>query len=68
MCNRRIAPVVETHRIITAVLPLAHSKDRQLSLMLLINISIYVIFTLVLSYILTYQQITQYNYKSLEEI
>ncbi|UJR32655.1 hypothetical protein I4U23_020115 [Adineta vaga] len=41
-----------------------HSKDRQLIRILLIDISVYVIFSLMLSSVLMYEQITQYQAKN----
>jgi hypothetical protein len=42
----------------------SRAKDRQFSLMLFIDIGTYIIFSFMLSAILMYQQITQYNVKS----
>ncbi|UJR09626.1 hypothetical protein I4U23_013860 [Adineta vaga] len=48
----------------TGSLRSTHSKDRQLIRILLIDISVYVIFSLMLSSVLMYQQITQYQPKN----
>ena len=61
----QIAPALPTNTatIRNALNPI-HSKDRQLVKILIINISVYLIFSLMLSIVLMYQQITQYETKS----
>ena len=69
MHQTRVAPIGEPSRTMTgAALSSTRSKDRQLSLMLLIEISIYVIFTSVLTSVLMYGQLTQNNVKSADEL
>jgi hypothetical protein len=60
-----VAPVLTTTgTIVRGHLQPRRSKDRQFALMLFIDISTYIIFSFMLSVILMYQQITQYDVKS----
>ena len=69
MHQTRVSPVIEPSRTMTGdALPSTRSKDRQLSLMLLIEISVYIIFTSVLTSVLMYGQLTQNNVKSADEL
>ncbi|CAF4079809.1 unnamed protein product [Adineta steineri] len=66
MSRRRIAPVLSTTGIATGndSHPI-QAKDRQLVLILLIDICVYMIFGWMFPIFLIYQQTTQYNVKSL---
>jgi hypothetical protein len=60
-----VAPVLTTtETIVRSYSQPNRSKDRQFCLILFTDISIYIIFSLMLSVILMYEQITQYNVKS----
>jgi uncharacterized membrane protein YeiB len=59
----RIKPVIRT--ISTTGLPCAHSKDRQLIQILLVDISVYILFSLMISIVLMYNQITQQESETL---
>jgi hypothetical protein len=60
-----LAPAFSTNRTtVTGLFRSAHSKDRQLIQILLVDISVYIIFSLMISIVLMYQQLTQYQLKS----
>ncbi len=60
-----VAPVLTTtETIVRSHSQPSRSKDRQFCLILFTDISIYIIFSFMLSAILMYQQMTQYNVKS----
>ena len=67
--RRRIAPMVSiTEQTSGSTLSSMNSKDRQLVFMLLINVSIYVVFTLPLSIVAIYQQVRQSSGMNFEEM
>ncbi|UJR06850.1 hypothetical protein I4U23_011139 [Adineta vaga] len=69
--HHRIIPasiVTNTGAIQRGQKQLSRAKDRQFALMMFIDISIYMIFSFMLSAILMYQQITQYNVKNSVQI
>ncbi|UJR19194.1 hypothetical protein I4U23_022324 [Adineta vaga] len=70
MKNNTVVPTafsVQTKQIRNGA-PSVQAKDRQLVLILLINIIIYVPFSSVLPVLLLYNQFTQYNSKSIETV
>ena len=62
--NTVVPALTTTWTTVRGHLQTSRSKDRQFSLMLFIDISVYIIFSFMLSVILMYQQITQYNVKT----
>ena len=61
----RVGPALSTSAtVVENVMNASRSKDRQLIKILFVNISIYIIFNMMLSIVLMYQEVTRYNTKT----